>query len=93
MVAALRLTQLKIVFSKKMWNMKKWLVINRLMIISTISGAVIGFLYWYFIGCASGSCAITSSPLNSTLYGGLLGFLFMGSFKPAKKETRNERIE
>lgn len=70
--------------------MKKWFQKNKLTVISTLVGALIGFMYWYFIGCASGSCAITSSPINSTLYGGLLGFLFMGSFKPSKKESRNE---
>jgi hypothetical protein len=37
-------------------------------------GATGGFLYYYFIGCSSGSCAITSSPYMSTLMGGFLGF-------------------
>jgi LytS/YehU family sensor histidine kinase len=36
-------------------------------------GAMGGFLYYYFIGCSSGSCAITSSPYMSTLMGGFLG--------------------
>jgi hypothetical protein len=44
-------------------------------------GAVAGFLYWKFIGCSSGTCAITSKPLNSTLYGALMGFLVAGIFK------------
>jgi hypothetical protein len=39
-------------------------------------GAIAGYLYYHFVGCASGSCAITSKPLNSTLYGSLLGGLF-----------------
>ncbi len=38
-------------------------------------GFAAGYAYYYFIGCASGSCAITSNPVNSTLYGGLLGGL------------------
>lgn len=44
-------------------------------------GAVVGFLYWKFIGCSSGTCAITSKPFNSTLYGALMGFLVAGMFK------------
>jgi len=33
-----------------------------------------GFLYYQFIGC-NGSCAITGSPINSTLYGSLMGLI------------------
>jgi hypothetical protein len=44
-------------------------------------GAVAGFLYWKFIGCSSGTCAITSKPFNSTLYGAMMGFLVAGMFK------------
>jgi len=42
-------------------------------------GAAGGFLYYYFIGCSSGSCAITSSPYMSTLMGSLMGYLLVGS--------------
>jgi hypothetical protein len=47
-------------------------------------GAIAGFLYWKFVGCASGTCMITSKPLNSSLYGALMGFLVMGMFKKEK---------
>ena len=39
-------------------------------------GATAGWLYWSYIGCASGTCAITSDPLNSALYGTFVGGLF-----------------
>ncbi|MFV8376638.1 hypothetical protein [Flavobacterium sp. LB1P71] len=42
--------------------------------------AIAGYLYYYNIGCASGTCAITSKPLNSTLYGGLMGGLLLNMF-------------
>jgi C4-dicarboxylate transporter len=45
-----------------------------------IIGAITGYLYYYHIGCASGTCAITSKPLNSTLYGGLMGGLLLNMF-------------
>jgi hypothetical protein len=44
-----------------------------------IIGGIGGFLYYYFVGCASGSCAITSSPYLSTIGGGLLGFFVLNS--------------
>jgi Family of unknown function (DUF6132) len=43
-------------------------------------GALGGWLYWRFVGCANGTCAITSSPVNSTLYGALMGGLLVSSF-------------
>jgi len=40
-------------------------------------GGLLGFLYYYFVGCKSGSCAITSNPYMSIIWGSLLGlFLF-----------------
>ena len=36
-------------------------------------GALLGFAYYYFIGCNSGSCPITGNPYISTVYGGLVG--------------------
>ena len=49
--------------------------------IGTLAGALTGFLYWKLIGCASGSCRITSDPLNSTLYFAFFGALILGSFQ------------
>lgn len=56
---------------------------NSLAIVGVAIGMIGGFLYWYFIGCSDGQCAITSKPLNSTLYGGMMGGLFFSLF--AKK--------
>lgn len=47
----------------------------KLEITGAILGAVGGWLYWNFVGCASGACAITSSPVNSTIYGLVMGAL------------------
>jgi len=47
-------------------------------------GAVAGFLYWKFVGCSSGTCMITSKPINSTLFGAVMGFLVAGIFKKQK---------
>jgi len=38
-------------------------------------GAVAGFLFYKFVGCSSGACPITSSPVGSTIYGLLIGLI------------------
>ncbi len=48
-------------------------------------GSIAGYAYYFYVGCASGTCAITSKPLNSTLYGALMGGLLFNMFV---KETK-----
>lgn len=67
--------------------MKKWLTTNKHYLIGAAIGSVCGFCYWKFIGCASGSCAITSSSINSSLYGAMMGALVGGMFKKEAKKT------
>ncbi len=49
-------------------------------------GAFAGYGYYFYIGCASGTCAITSKPLNSTLYGALMGGLIFNMLVKEKKK-------
>jgi uncharacterized membrane protein YdjX (TVP38/TMEM64 family) len=56
-------------------------------ILGIIIGAIAGYAYYYFIGCASGTCAITSKPLNSTLYGAVMGALIADLFKKEKEKS------
>ncbi|MDR2956254.1 MAG: DUF6132 family protein [Prevotella sp.] len=51
-----------------------------------IAGAVTGYLYWYFIGCESGTCPITASPVNSMIWGTVMGGLLFSLFKKEKKD-------
>jgi len=44
-------------------------------IITTFVGGILGFLYWRFIGCESGTCPIKSVWYMSTGYGIVLGYL------------------
>ncbi|VAW17075.1 putative membrane protein [hydrothermal vent metagenome] len=48
--------------------------------VGVILGALGGYLYYAEIGCVSGTCAITSKPVNSTLYGALMGGLVFNMF-------------
>lgn len=52
---------------------------NRLQFIFLLAGAVGGFLYWRFVGCESGTCAIKSVWYWSTLWGAAMGYL-LGDF-------------
>ena len=58
-------------------------------IVSVIAGAVLGFGYYYFVGCRTGSCPISGSPYISTLYGAMIGFSFVFPSKK-KKESSDE---
>ncbi len=44
-----------------------------------VFGAIAGYLYYHFIGCTSGSCAITSNPYTSTFLGAGFGFFLVSS--------------
>jgi hypothetical protein len=55
-------------------------------IIGVIIGSIGGYLYYHFVGCNSGTCAITSKPVNSTLYGALMGGLLFNIFKTENKK-------
>lgn len=53
--------------------------------IGVVVGAIAGYAYYYYVGCATGTCAITSKPINSTLYGSLMGGLLFNLFVKEKK--------
>ncbi len=69
--------------------MKNWIKNNLLYFIGAVVGAIAGYIYWQQVGCVSGTCMITSKPVNSTLYGALLGSLLFGLFK---KQPKNEIV-
>jgi len=71
-------------------TMKVFLKKYQLTIIGVILGAIGGYIYYHFIGCNSGTCAITSRPLNSTLYGAIMGGLFLNIFKKENKSITKQ---
>jgi hypothetical protein len=46
-----------------------------------VGGGALGFAYYRFIGCSSGTCPITSNPYISTAYGAMMGLLMSRSIK------------
>lgn len=65
---------------------KEFLNKHLLKIIGATLGAIGGFMYYYFIGCSSGTCPITSNPYISIVYGAIMGYLLLDLFK--KKENK-----
>ena len=63
---------------------KKALIITG---IGVVVGAIAGYLYYFYVGCSSGTCAITSKPLNSSLYGAVVGGLLFNMFVKSPKKS------
>ena len=55
--------------------MKIWLNKNKIPLLTSVLGAISGYLYWHYVGCSLGSCAITSVWWRSTIYGVIMGWL------------------
>lgn len=47
-----------------------------------IIGGILGYLYYHFVGCTSGTCSITSNPYLSIIAGSFLGLAFVN--RPCK---------
>ncbi len=45
-------------------------------IAGVLIGGFLGFIYYKVVGCSTGTCPITSKPLNTILYGAVMGLLF-----------------
>jgi len=48
-------------------------------LLGVAAGGIVGFLYYKFVGCRTGACLLTSHPVRSILYWGLIGGLFASS--------------
>ena len=60
----------------------------RISLILAMVGIVAGVLYWRFIGCRTGTCAIKSVWYNMAIYGGLLGFLTGDLIRDKRKKNK-----
>ena len=60
-------------------------------LLGTVIGGGLGFAYYYFIGCTSGSCPLTSNWHITTLYGASVGLAM--TFPSKKKKALNNNAE
>jgi phage shock protein E len=64
-----------------------------MMIIGLLAGAGLGFLYWKYIGCQSGVCAITANKYSSMIMGALLGLSLAGNFALAQTPAKVQHVD
>jgi hypothetical protein len=57
--------------------------------IGILVGIAGGFMYYHFIGCKNGTCAITSNPWLSMLWGAAVGYL-LGDMLTGKRKNKPE---
>ena len=64
-------------------------------LLGIVIGGLAGFILYRFIGCSTGSCAITRSPLNTSAAGALIGFLIAGPpcLRSAVKRIKKENSD
>ncbi|MEL7600286.1 MAG: DUF6132 family protein [Proteiniphilum sp.] len=67
----------------KNFFLKHWLKISGVTV-----GALAGYLYYYYVGCVSGTCPITSNPYRMLIYGALLGYLLFDMFSPKNRSKK-----
>lgn len=76
-------------------NVNEILKSKRLQLIFLVIGAVGGFLYWKFVGCKTGTCAIKSVWYWTVLWGSAVGYLvgdFIGEIiTKRKKKSEGEK--
>jgi phage shock protein PspC (stress-responsive transcriptional regulator) len=65
--------------------MKKFIQSRFWQILGGIFGGMAGYFYWRNVGCASGTCLITSKPLNSIVYFAVLGYFVLGTIADFRK--------
>lgn len=56
---------------KKLWNKQ---AIR--MLVGAMTGAVVGMLYWTYIGCNNGTCPLTNTPTKTVAFFTIMGALF-----------------
>ena len=68
-------------------KLNKKILVKR--VLPVFIGAVLGYAYYYFIGCNTGTCAIASNPYITIAYGALMGLVFAlpSKSKKAKEES------
>jgi len=64
--------------------MREFLTKHKIGILGVFLGGILGFAYYFFIGCETGTCAITSKPFNSSVYGMVMGYLMFSMFDNSK---------
>ncbi|MDE3244578.1 MAG: YtxH domain-containing protein [Acidobacteriota bacterium] len=52
------------------------IVLTKRLILGLAVGGVLGFAYQKLVGCTTGTCPLTATPLRTMLYGGVMGLIW-----------------
>ena len=66
---------------------KHWLRMTGILV-----GVLVGYIYYHYVGCLSGTCPITSNPYRMMIYGALVGYLLFDLFSSDKKSKNTKEI-
>ncbi len=69
---------------------KNFLLKHWLKIAGVAVGVLGGYLYYYYVGCVSGTCPITSNPYRMMIYGALIGYLLFDIFSKEGISKKNQ---
>ena len=72
-------------------NMKKFFQNNGWQILGGLFGGIAGYFYWREIGCVTGTCPITSKPLNSIIYFAVLAYFVTGTITGFKAQSIKQK--
>lgn len=78
-------------FKIKILNMKEFINKHLYAIVFILPGILGGVIYWKYVGCASGTCPITSNWHTMVLFGALIGYLIGDSIDDFLRKRKNKR--
>lgn len=71
--------------------MKEFLTKHKFGLLLVLPGVFVGLLYWKYVGCASGTCQITSNYQSMVLFGGLIGYFVGDSVDDIIKKRQKKK--
>lgn len=60
-------------------------------VLPVFGGALLGYAYYYFIGCYSGICPVTSNPYILTFCGAMIALIFVLPTKKKKEQLEENK--
>ncbi len=74
-------------------SLKNWIKTYRISICGVLLGTAAGLMYWKFVGCHNGTCAVASNPYFSAIFGAVSGSAIADLISGRKKEKALPPIE
>jgi hypothetical protein len=72
--------------------MKDFIKKHKFGLLLIIPGIIAGYLYWKYVGCASGTCPITSNWHTMLGFGALIGYFIGDSIDDVIKKRKSKEV-